>query len=93
MHSLLYPVCNEREAMRRQGLKPKDHAKENRRRLEELQRQKVIVTFWMCFRDSGAWDMDRANRARAIERFEVQSLQYKHKPHAPDEEFHSRECA
>ena len=43
MHSLLYPVCNEREAMRRQGLKPKDHAKENVRRIQELQRQKTQV--------------------------------------------------
>jgi len=43
MHSLLYPVCNEREAMRRQGLKPKDHAKENVRRIQELQRLKTQV--------------------------------------------------
>ena len=59
MHSLLYPVCNEREAMRRQGLKPKDHAKENRRRLEELQRQKVIVTCLsgcaFVIREHGIW--------------------------------------
>ena len=37
MHSLLYPVQNEREALRRQGLKPKDHAKENVRHIRELQ--------------------------------------------------------
>ena len=41
MHSLLYPVSNEREALRRQGLKPKDHAKENVRRLQEMARQKA----------------------------------------------------
>ena len=43
MHSLLYPVCNEREAMRRQGLKPKDHARENVRRIKEMQMQKAQV--------------------------------------------------
>jgi len=41
MHSLLYPVSNEREAMRRQGLKPKDHVKENARRLRDMQQHKV----------------------------------------------------
>ena len=41
MHALLYPVSNEREAMRRQGLQPKDHAKENMRRLKELAAQKA----------------------------------------------------
>jgi len=41
MHSLLYPVCNEREAMRRQGLKPKDHAKENVRRIRDMQNTQV----------------------------------------------------
>ena len=46
MHSLLYPVCNEREAMRRQGLQPKDHAKENVRRIQDLQRQKAQVCPW-----------------------------------------------
>eukprot|EP00961_Rhodomonas_salina_P126160 1699524-Rhodomonas_salina.1 len=32
-------VENEREALRRQGLKPKDHAKENRRMLQDMQRK------------------------------------------------------
>lgn len=45
MHSLLYPVCNEREALRRQGLKPKDHARENVRRLRDMQLQKVSAAF------------------------------------------------
>ncbi|KAJ1486152.1 hypothetical protein T484DRAFT_1944144, partial [Baffinella frigidus] len=35
MHSLLYPVSNEREALRRQGLTPKNHAKENMRMVRQ----------------------------------------------------------
>ena len=53
MHSLLYPVCNEREAMRRQGLKPKNHAKENMRRIGEMQQQNMQVTKYRRY--SSSW--------------------------------------
>ncbi len=63
MHSLLYPVCNEREAMRRQGLQPKDHAKENVRRIQELQRQKAQVC--PCWSARGAVRVRVQVRVRA----------------------------
>lgn len=41
MHSLLYPVSNEREALRRQGLQPKNHHRGNLEHLRELQRKQA----------------------------------------------------
>ena len=41
MHSLLYPVSNEREALRRQGLTPKNHATENIRMVNELSKKRT----------------------------------------------------
>ena len=37
MTSDLAAVANEREALKRQGIKPKDHARENVRRIQEMQ--------------------------------------------------------
>eukprot|EP00960_Hanusia_phi_P005138 148550-Hanusia_phi.AAC.2 len=41
MRAILYPIANEREALVRQGIKPKDHARENVRRIHEMQQARA----------------------------------------------------
>jgi len=41
VRSLLYPVSNEREALKRQGVRPKNHHVSNMKVIQELQQQRV----------------------------------------------------
>eukprot|EP00802_Teleaulax_amphioxeia_P016045 Tamp_16152.p1 GENE.Tamp_16152~~Tamp_16152.p1 ORF type:complete len:327 (+),score=74.61 Tamp_16152:1-981(+) len=78
MHSLLYPVCNEREAMRRQGLQPKDHAKENVRRIQDLQRQKAQMELQRPQTDPEPFKMQRFKDTSSQVRRWIQEEGYLH---------------
>jgi len=72
MHSLLYPVSNEREALRRQGLTPKNHAKENMRMVNEQSKKRTEQAASRPSHTPEPFKMERFKHAESTVRQQMQ---------------------